>query len=338
MNFSPMKRNYEIISNLTPSLRYDGKSDFSQWQAKAKDKLAELIGMHKYEKCDPEFNIEYRKETDEYIEYRFTIQSEPGYYFPAVMRVPLGFEEGKHPFILCLQGHSTGMHISLGVPKAEGDEKTICGGDRDFVVRAVKEGYIALAVEQRCFGECTGTDKLGTNCYENTMRAFLTGRTTIGERVWDCSRALDAVLEHFDFIDEDKICIMGNSGGGTATYYAGCLDERFKLVMPSCAVCSWDMSIAVKHHCACNYVPYIANYFDMGDIGGIIAPRKLVIVHGVTDVGFYKPGVDKCYDLVKKSYEAAGCPENLDLVTGPYGHRFYADLAWPVVHKMMGDE
>ena len=61
---------------------------------------------------------------------------------------------------------------------------------------------------------------------------------------------------------------MGNSGGGTATYYAACLDERISLAMPSCAVCSWDQSIAVKRHCACNYVPYIANYFDMGDMGG----------------------------------------------------------------------
>ena len=335
MNFSPMKRNYEVISNLTPSLRYDGRSDFYEWQTKAKEKLAELLGMHRYEKCDPEFNIEYRKETDEYIEYRFTIQSEPGYYFPSVLRVPLGFEEGKHPFILCLQGHSNGMHLSLGEPKFPGDDVKINSGDRDFCVRAVKEGYIALALEQRCFGECNGKDEPGINCFDSTMRAILTGRTTIGERVWDCSRALDAVLEHFDFIDEDKICIMGNSGGGTATYYAGCLDERFKLVMPSCAVCSWDMSIAALRHCSCNYVPSIANYFDMGDIGGIIAPRMLVVVHGVTDNYFYKPGVDKSYELIKSAYDAAGVPDNCVLVTGPEGHRFYADLAWTEVKRLM---
>ncbi len=335
MNFSSMTKNYEIISNLTPSLRYDGKSDFSEWQAKAKETLAELIGMHKYEKCDPQFNIEYRIETDEYIEYRFTIQSEPGYYFPSVMRVPLGFEEGKHPFILCLQGHSKGMHISLGVPKFPGDENSIGGGDRDFCVRAVKEGYIALAVEQRCFGECNGREEPGPNCYESSMRALLTGRTTIGERVWDCMRALDAVLEHFDFIDEEKICIMGNSGGGTATYYAGCLDERFKLVMPSCSVCSWDMSIAVKRHCACNYVPYIANYFDMGDMGCLIAPRKLVVVHGVLDQDFKAEGVYKSFDLIKAGYTAAGVPENCVLVSGTEGHRFYADLSWAEVRRLM---
>ncbi len=330
-------KNYALHTEHTPELRYDGKSDFAEWQRKAKAKLAELLGMHKYQKCEPNFNLEHRKVTDEYVEYRFTIQSEENYYCPVVMRVPVGMETGKHPTILCLQGHSTGFHISLGEPKVDGDERLISGGDRDFCVRAVKEGYIAVAVEQRCFGECTGLGRLGGNCHLSSMVAMLSGRTTIGERVWDCMRAIDALLDNFDFIDPERICLMGNSGGGTATYYAACLEERICLCMPSCAVCSWDMSVAVKRHCTCNYVPNIAKYFDMGDIGGMIIPRKLIIVHGVTDVGFYKPGVDKCYDIVSNLYDIAGVPMNCDIVTGPEGHRFYADLSWPVLHKMMGD-
>ncbi len=329
-------KNYYLHKDNVPLLRYDGKSDFSEWQKTAKAKLRELLGFDNYKLCDPKFNIEYREVKDDYIEYRFTIQSEENYYCPVVMRVPTGMETGKHPVMICLQGHSTGFHISLGIPRVEGDEVTIAGGDRDFVVRAVKEGYIGVAIEQRCFGECTGLDRLGGNCNLSSVVAMLSGRTTIGERSWDCMRTIDALLEHFDFVDPDKICLMGNSGGGTATYYTACLEERIALAMPSCAVCSWDMSVAAKRHCTCNYVPNIAKYFDMGDIGGMIAPRKLVIVHGITDVGFFKPGVDKSYNIVKASYESAGCPENCDLVTGPDGHRFYADLSWPVVHHMMG--
>lgn len=336
MNFSPLIKNFDLITSITPECRYDGESDFISWQKSAKAKLAELLGMDKYERCDPEFNIEYTEECDGYTEYRFTIQSEPGYYFPSVMRVPHG-KSGKQPLMICLQGHSNGFHISLGKPIYPGDEDDINGGDRDFCVRAVKEGYIALAVEQRGFGECKGVEGDGTNCYQNNFRAIMMGRTMIGERVWDISRCIDAVLEHFDFVDPDRICLMGNSGGGTATYYAACLEERIALAMPSCAVCSWDNSIAVKRHCLCNLVPNIANYFDMGDMGGMVAPRKLIVVHGVTDVGFYKPGVDKSYAIIEKAYEKAGVPENCYLVTGPAGHRFYADLSWPVVHKMMKD-
>ena len=330
-------KNYELYSDYHPLLRYEEGTDFWAWQKAAKAKLAELLGMDQYKPCDPMFNIEHRIVTDEYIEYRFTIQSEENYFVPVVMRVPTGMEEGKHPVILCLQGHSTGFHISLGVPKFPGDESSINGGDRDFVVRAVKEKYIAVAIEQRGFGECAGNADLPRGCYLTSMTGMLMGRSTLGERVWDVMRVLDALLLNFDFIDENKICLMGNSGGGTATYYISCLDERIALSMPSSAVCSWDMSVSVKRHCACNYVPYLGKYFDLGDFGGMIAPRKLIIVHGLTDVGFYKPGVDKVYGLVETAYKAAGVPQNCYLVTGPDGHRFYADLSWPVLHEMMGD-
>ena len=107
------------------------------------------------------------------------------------MLLPDGVE--NPPVIICLQGHSTGMHISLGRPKFEGDEELISGGDRDFCVRAVKEGYAAIALEQRSFGECG--DKNG--CFTHSLTSVLIGRTTIGERVWDVSRLIDVLQTEF---------------------------------------------------------------------------------------------------------------------------------------------
>ena len=333
MNKSPMIKNYEIVKAVSPSMRYKSGESFDEWKKEAKKKLYTLLGMDRFTQCSPDFNLEYVKDEGEFTEYRFTMRSEENYYFPAVMRVPAGVE-GKMPLIVCLQGHSTGFHISLGVPKFEGDQNTISGGDRDFAVRAVKEGFIALCIEQRNFGECSGKEEPGTNCFQSSMRALLTGRTTIGERVWDIQRCLDVVLERFDFIDTARIMCMGNSGGGTATIYAACLEERFSLAMPSCAVCTYKHSIAAMHHCACNYIPDIANYFDMGDLCAMVAPRKLVIVNGAQDTGFLKEGVDECYEVAKAGYAAAGVKDYCRLVTGAQGHRFYADLSWPVLHEL----
>ena len=110
------------------------------------------------------------------------------------------------------------MHISLGRPKYPGDEDSIKGGDRDFCVRAVKEGFAAIAVEQRNFGECGAEETGRPRCYESTLTALLMGRTTIGERVWDVSRLIDLLESDFsDKVDLENICCMGNSGGGTAT-------------------------------------------------------------------------------------------------------------------------
>ena len=186
---------------------------------------------------DKKFNLEYTKDEGEYTEYRFTLESEVGYTLPCVMRVPKGAEK-KLPVMLCLQGHSTGMHISLGKPIFPNDVKSISGGDRDFVVRGVKEGFISVAIEQRNFGECGGHPEKGVPmCHVSSMNNILIGRTTIGERILDVSAVIDVLTENFDFVDKDNICLMGNSGGGTATYYTACLEERIKLAMPSCAVC-----------------------------------------------------------------------------------------------------
>lgn len=330
----PWQHNLSRIKAIKPSMRYDGSIPFDEWQKQAREKLAELLGMGDFEKCDLKFQLDFTKEEETYTEYRFVIQSEEGYFLPAHLWVPKGIE-GKIPVFVCLQGHSKGFHISLGKPKYEGDEKTISGGDRDFAPQIVREGFCALAIEQRNFGECGGTEK-GPACHVSSMSAILYGRTTIAERIWDISRTLDAVLENFDMVDENSIYCMGNSGGGTATFYAACIEERISLAMPSCAVCTYKDSIAAMHHCVCNFIPNIANYFDMGDIAGLIAPRKLVVVHGVEDKIFPDNGVRETYELIKKMYEAAGAPENCRLVSGPEGHRFYADLSWPVVHELTG--
>ena len=166
---SAYEHNKELIKRVTPSMSYDG-GDLQKWRVAAKNKLAQLLGMDKFERVNPEFNVEYQKKIDGATEIRFTYQSEAGYRVPCHLLLPDGIE--KPPLMICLQGHSKGMHISLGRPKFEGDEKSISEGDRDFCVRAVKEGFAAISLEQRNFGECGG-DENGPRCYESTTRAEL---------------------------------------------------------------------------------------------------------------------------------------------------------------------
>ncbi len=331
----PFDHNSRLAREAAPSMRYKGEEPFHDWQTKARAKLMQLLGIDRIKRAtDTKFNIEYTKETEEYTEYRFTLDPEVGYTFPSVMRVPKG-TVGKLPVMICLQGHSTGMHISLGQPKYERDVQTISGGDRDFCVRAVKEGYIAVAVEQRNFGECGSVPESGEpNCGYSTMVAFMLGRTTIGERVVDISTVIDALIEKFDFVDAQRINVMGNSGGGTATFYAAAIDERIKMAVPSCAYCTYKDSIAAMPHCYCNFIPGILDFFEMEDISGLIAPRKLVVVNGAKDSIFPEHGVKEAFETTKRLYFASGAPEMCRLVTGPEGHRFYADAAWPVIHEL----
>ena len=323
-----------IARGVAPSMRYKYDSDFSVWRKSAKAKLEDLLGLP-LEKCEDCFTVVSEADRDGYKRIEFEFQSENDYTVKAAILIP-STKSGKLPCAICLQGHSTGMHISLGEPKFDGDSGTIAGG-RDFAVRAVKEGVCAVAMEQRYMGSAGQNENGRSNCLMGlSMPSLLFGRTPIGERVWDIQRLIDVLEVHFsEYIDFDKLICLGNSGGGTATFYASCLDERVRISVPSCAVCTYDDSIVAMYHCPCNYVPSIRKYFDMGDIGALIAPRKLLVVCGEKDNIFPLGGVKETFTLICDIYRMLGKEGDCNLVIGNGGHQFYPDDAWPIIHKYL---
>jgi dienelactone hydrolase len=324
----------QLIGNMEPLMAYKGDA-LEEWQEKAYEKLEDLLGLP-IPQCEDEFTVLEEKEGEQYKRVKFRFQSEPGYYVEATMLVPNGAKE-PIPGVICLQGHSTGAHISLGEPKFPGDEEDIVGG-RDFAVRAVQEGFCGIAMDQRYMGAMGQSDTGDPACSRKlaSMSSLLIGRCAIGERVWDVKRLIDMIERYLtSYIDLEKIICMGNSGGGTATFYASCYDKRIKMSIPSCAVCTYDDSIIAMKHCACNYIPNIRKYFNMGDLGCLIAPRPLVVVCGEKDPIFPLSGVKKSMEVIKKAYLSVGKSELCQLVIGDGGHRFYPDEAWPVAKKMM---
>ncbi len=337
--FSPDRCHERLFEMRTPLLRYNDERDIPTWREEVRARLTELVGDMP-ERVPTNVRVEWTKEHEDFKEYRFIYDTEPETSVPAHLLVPHKAKK-PCPVVICLQGHSTGMHISLARPIYEKDEEAIQGGDRDFALQIVKEGYAALVIEQRAFGERISQRIINhnpyyrTTCYLPAMAAQLLGRTLVGERVWDISRAIDAMAE-FPEIDLDRVACMGNSGGGTATYYAACLDERIKVAMPSCAVCSFSQSIGTLYHCACNYIPSLGKYVDMGDLSVLIAPRKLIVVAGAKDTGFLIDGVREEYEIIKKVYDKCGVPENCRLVIGAEGHRFYANPSWDIFRELSG--
>lgn len=330
----PLENELRLLRKVPISMAYDGSEDFSLWQKSAKEKLASLLGMSLFERCDPDMTIEYVQEYDNYTETKFYFQSEEDYYVPCILAVPKNTEK-KPPLMICLQGHGTGMHISFGRAKYPVDEPKLKVGDRNFAEQCIERGYCALAIDQRNFGERGGNPK--PTCHGPSLVALLTGRTTIGMRLWDISRALDLMETEFsDKFDKNRIYSMGNSGGGTATLYALALEERIKGGISSCAFCTFEGSIGEKNHCECNYIPGIRNFFDMAEIGGMIAPKPLVIVNGKTDGIFpIEPATYEFSRLRDTYYKASEKPENVQHVIGEEGHQFYAKLAWPVFESML---
>jgi len=242
--------------------------------------------------------------------------------------------------MICLQGHTSGMHISLGRALHPGDAESIAE-DRDYALQAVRQGYAALVIEQRAFGERRdaraaeyrhGVDR---PCHHAVLTALLLGRTLLGERVWDVSRGIDA-LAIFPEVDSGRIGIVGDSTGGAIAWYSACLDQRIAAAMPAAYVCTFQESLAVHDHCEDHYLPGLLNDFELADLAGLIAPRPLVVVHGRHDPSFPYAGTQRAYAEIERIYAGCGGTGKCRLVTGEGGHRFFADLAWPVFHDLTG--
>lgn len=322
------------IKTIEPKFAFHPEDDYATWKEHAREKLDELLGLP-FAPCTDEFAMLAETDADTYTQRSFEFQSEEGYFVPGEFLLPKS-ATGKVPVVICLQGHSSGKHISLGMAKFEGDANLLEG--RDFAIQAVKEGYAAVVIDQRYMGTAgQGTSgSPGCSVAGQALPSLLIGRTAIGERVWDVMRLIDVLKAYFsEYIDEQKIVCMGNSGGGTATFYAACLDERISLAVPSCAVCTYEASIVEMHHCACNYVPGIRTYFNMGDLGCLIAPRKLVVVCGIQDPIFPVQGVEESFAIIESGFKALGKEENCSLIKGNGGHQFYPEAAWPVIKEML---
>lgn len=314
-----------------PLLAFDETKPFEPQKQAIKQKLTELLGRMP-EKVDLNPTVESTIEYEKFTEHRISFDAEQDVRAVCMLCIPkLGLE--KYPLCIALQGHGTGMHVSLGRKLYDSDNPAV--GDRDIALQAIERGYAAICLEQRGMGERRTelikeqkkNDGGKPRCQVTAMQALMLGRTLIGERVWDISRTIDLALTYPE-IDGERIMCTGNSGGGTATFYAACMDERIKVAMPSCSVCTFRHSLGVIEHCTCNFIPNIASYLDMGDMAAAIAPRKLVIVYGEQDNIFLKEGVVETFDTVKKIYTAAGVPDNCALAKGDEGHRYYKGPAW----------
>ena len=340
-----------LTAKMQQKLGFSEEKDFGEWRKALKAKFNELLGVELIEanaNPNPVIEIEAIVQKDGYKQYRCLFESEIGATVIFYVLIPDNAKKGeKRPMVITLQGHSTGVHNALGEPHDDGDgEYALAEGK--FAVQSVNEGYITVAIENRGMGERAAThivDEEGKvvrrvyhgqrpGCYYEQMTGVLMGRTVLGERVFDTKCTIDMVLENFgEYIDEKKIAITGNSGGGTVSFYMACYDERIALSVPSCAFCPYPESILRFYHCSCNYIPFAYKWWDMQDLAALIAPRRLVLVNGEKDPSFKADGVRRGYETVKKIYEKAGVPDNCKSIIHENGHYWRVDIIWPTIKE-----
>lgn len=345
--FYPDDCHKKLAGKEVKKLSFETQTDLNKWKRSVKRKLTELLGLNKIKEnaCEPNFRIIDEKVFDGYKRIHFEFESENYNTVPCWLLIP--DKPKKSPLAVIVQGHSPGAHLSLGELKYPSDPEFMprCAQG----IQAIENGFAALVIEQRglgskrsdtSFGKDTSVEKKRVHyCAVPALTAINLGRSLIGERVWDVSRSLDILEERFsDKVDMKKIVITGNSGGGTASYYCACLDKRISVSAPSCAFCTYEDSVMKIEHCACNYVYDIVNWFEMGDLACLIAPRNLIAIAGKVDDIFPIEGVKKAYAKAEKIYKAFGAEDKCRLVITEKGHWWCEDVVWKAIREVTDKE
>jgi len=335
-HLSPSEYHRHVMAQMKPSLHYDG-GDVKAWQRKLRRKLHQLVGYTPNTHGPLKVKRLWKREHPLGTIEKIVFTSEPYCDVLAYVCIPKD-SKPPHTFMICLQGHSTGMHNSIAVQLKDETKPHKVAGDRDFALGCMQRGIAALCIEQRSFGERREHKQKQVSphpCHDATMHALMLGKTLIGERVYDVDRGVDYLASRGD-VEMSNTGVMGNSGGGTITTFAAALLPRLAYAMPSCAFCTFKDSIMSIYHCADNYVPGILKVAEMSDVLGLFAPRPVVVVAGKTDGIFPVNPVRRAFRELKKIYKAFGAEKHCHLVVGKEGHRFYADDAWPVMLKEIG--
>lgn len=320
--------------SFSKSLSFGG---WSGWQQAFRSELRKLTGLEQISRSSSglalEPKLEHTQEHEGYTIEKRTIQTEPGVEQPFYLLLP---RHGKGPFPLVLTPHGhhrRGKEIYVGNYESDEEKEEALEGDRDIALQAVAAGFAVIAMDVRGFWEMSRLEeyeKRQLSCTELQKRAYLYGRTIIGERVHDMGRLIDYAATRPE-IDSSRIAITGNSGGGAVSLFAAALDERINVSVPGSFFCTFRASLLSVPHCLCNYIPGIMHYGEMYDVAGLIAPRPLLIINGETDPLFPIDAAREAYQQVEAIYRAAGHAERCQLYVGNGGHRYYKQPVWDFV-------
>lgn len=145
-------------------------------------------------------------------------------------------------------------------------------------------------------------------------------------RVNDALAGLD-LLASLPQVDEKRLGVTGNSGGGTMTSFVNALDERPSMFAPGCYVTSFLHNVENELPVDAEQLPWKLgeSSVEMADIIIAAAPRPVIILGQRND--FFDPrGAVESLAEIQRIYALLGAEENCRLVQGGGGHGFSLEL------------
>ncbi len=294
------------------------EADLLKLRAELKASVLQMIGGLPTEKTELKATITGRVQGNGFHIEKLIYQSLPGLYVTALVYVP---ENGElHPAVLVAAGHSANGKIHY----------------QDLCQRLVLRGYLVISWDPVGQGERSQfwdakakKSRYNLICAEHAVLgnlAYLAGANLARWEVWDGMRAVDYLLTRPD-VDRERISITGTSGGGFQTTLLGALDDRIKVVIPSCYITELPMRVENRIFVDPDSDPeqdlfgFIAKGVDHAGLLLMMYPRPFMVATAALDF-FPVQGAHKSYAEVRSLYERFGHADRLGFVESYNTHQY----------------
>ncbi len=289
----------------------------ASWQEKTRAALAGRLGLGVLPPAKLQAKCVEEMDKGDYLRQKIVLRTAAHCLMPVYLLVPKG-ATSPLPVVLAFHGHGYGAKDIVGLWEDGSERQNPDGYQKHFGVALCRAGFAVAAPEISCFGERrtdfshlqTGQQAPST-CTHTAMLAFHLGLSPLSLRVHDAMRLVD-YLETRPELDCGRLGAMGISGGGMHTLFSTCIDTRIRACVVSGYFSTFRDSVLAMNHCACNYVPGLAEFGEMHDLAGLIAPRPMLVEAGDHDPIFplraVRAGVAKAR-AIYRVFGAAKLPE-----------------------------
>src|SRR5712692_8744782 len=228
--------------------------------------MRDMLGLDPWPARTPlNVRITGRIDKPDYTIEKIAFESLPKVYVTGNLYVPKK-RDGRLPTIVYVCGHTLSPHGAKAVYQRHS-------------ITFAKNGYVCFILDPIQIAETFALHHGVMN--QEMYDWYARGYTPAGVEVWNALRAAD-YLETRPEVDRNKMGITGRSGGAAMSWFAGAVDERFKVVVPVMGISTYAANVAA------------------------ITPRPLFMVHGKKDVLFPVPGYEELEQRVGALYGTYG--------------------------------
>jgi dienelactone hydrolase len=216
---------------------------------------------------------------DGYRRDKIVFDTEDTMSVPAYLLVPDGLvSEGAA--VLACHGHGPGKSQAVGLTHTDAPNS-------DYALQLVRQGYVVLAPDLRCFGERQDWNPEDHYaCDTNLVHAVMAGANPLAQNVWDLQRCLDVLAGH-PLVDPARLGMVGLSYGGTVTLFTAAVDDRVAAAVVSGYFSSWAESHKMPWNMCGSQVAWgMLGRLEHEDLGSLVAPRPMLIESGTEDLLF----------------------------------------------------